>query len=113
MPAILPTNEVLTMSSAKEMVLIILVCLGAGLAVGTVLGYLLGMIRGQDQERRRCLDIVSGRLCDRHYPKREFRDRLNEPCDWCDRVAECIDYIELGLPQKVKTAGETRQSAQR
>ena len=82
--------------------MVVSICMSLGLALGVAFGLLLGLMRGTDKERARCVGVVSGRLCAGHSPKREFRQRLNDPCDWCDRVAECIDYIEVGLPSKPK-----------
>lgn len=81
----------------KEAWLVVSVCMTTGLVLGGVAGYLIGMMFGTDKERLRCLSFVSERLCDKHPHKRELRQRLDEPCEFCDPVAECMDYIQIGM----------------
>lgn len=67
-----------------------------GAAVVLCVLLFMGMRASTLMERARCSAIVAGRLCDCHTPKRDLGARLGEPCDSCDRVAECLDYIENG-----------------
>lgn len=94
----------------KDAWLIVSVCMTAGLVLGGISGYIIGMMFGTDKERARCLWVVAGRLCAGHFPKREFRQRLNEPCGLCDPVAESMDYIQIGLTPKDPRESKERKA---
>jgi hypothetical protein len=65
----------------------------------------LAMYATKRTERARCAAIVAGRICSGHWPKRDLATRIQDPCDYCDRVAECLDYIE---PPKDASSKESK-----